>query len=109
MWQQFDQGKSINTRGSESGVIFRDEEHALGARITLERDGYAPFSITCGIYGWMVHTIFFTTESEAQITFDKVKLAIGNILNLIPLADDPDVTAKMEVACDAISDFVSQF
>jgi hypothetical protein len=109
MWQQFDQGKSINTRGSESGVILRDEEHALGARITLERDGYKPFSITCGIYGWMVHTIFFATESEAQITFDKVKLAIEKILDLIPFVDDPDVTAKSEVVSDAISDFVSQF
>ena len=109
MWMLFDEGKSINTRGSESGLILRDEEHSTGARITLERGGYTPFSITCGIYGWMFHTAFFSSEPEAQTAFDKMKVALEKILNLIPLTDDPNVTAKSEVVSDAISDFVSQF
>jgi hypothetical protein len=37
----------------------------LTARITLERDGHQPFAITCGSYGWMVHTSFFSGEEEA--------------------------------------------
>ena len=42
---------------SEGGVILRELEHPDGARIALERGGaVSPFAITCGIYGWMVHT-----------------------------------------------------
>jgi len=39
MWHIFDSGKSIGTRGSEEGYIVSDEEHDMGARITLERSG----------------------------------------------------------------------
>ena len=67
----FQDGASIGKIGSESGVIIQDSEHHLGARITLERDGEtAPYSITCGIYGGMVHTCFFSMESEALQQFD---------------------------------------
>lgn len=49
-WSSFDEGHSLGTRGSENGIILRDEEHIEGARITLERDGdNAPFSVTMGI------------------------------------------------------------
>jgi hypothetical protein len=37
-WQPFDNGATVGQRGSEDGVTLRDEEHDLGARITLERD-----------------------------------------------------------------------
>ena len=59
-WHPFEDGASIGQAGSEGGVIVRDDEHPWGARITLERDGgFAPFALTCGIYGWMVHTRWF--------------------------------------------------
>lgn len=38
MWYSFDNGSTIGTDGSENGVIIKDEEHELGARITLEKD-----------------------------------------------------------------------
>ena len=66
-WQPFDDGKTIGQRGSEKGIIVGDEEHLEGARVTLEQDGEAaPYAITCGIYGWMVHTRFFGGESMSS-------------------------------------------
>src|SRR5262245_66132268 len=71
MWRQFNKGQSIGERGSESGIILRILEHDDGARVTLEREGYTPFSITCGIYGWMAHTAFFASEYAAQKSFEQ--------------------------------------
>lgn len=65
-WHRFDGGRSLGEAGSEGGVIVLDEEHDAGSRITIERGGQtAPFSITCGVYGWMCHTRFFATLAEA--------------------------------------------
>lgn len=110
MWSLFDSGGSIGEQGSENGIIIRDGEHVDGARITLERDGWiAPFSITCGIYGWMVHTRYFSREDEAQQEFDKMQVSLDEILSLIPLLEDPALDAKMEAAKEAVSDFVEQY
>ena len=54
-WLPFENGTTIGATGSEGGVILRDELHPHGARITLEQTSTG-FAITCGIYGWMVHT-----------------------------------------------------
>jgi hypothetical protein len=62
-------------------VILRDEEHPQEARITLERDTKtAPFAITCGIYGCMMHTRFFSLESEACAQYDIMKDALSALL-----------------------------
>jgi hypothetical protein len=110
IWYPFDNGNSIGKLGSENGIIIRDEEHPDGARITLERDGkIAPFSITCGIYGWMVHTRFFSTEDEAEQEFDKMQVSLDEILRKIPFMDDPELDAKLKAAKEAISNFVEQY
>jgi len=109
-WYTFDNGKSIGQRGSESGLIVRDEEHGGGARITLEREGKtAPFAITCGIYGWMVHTRFFGTESEAQREFESMRAELSRIISTIPLVADSEVDSKSQVVTDCISEFVERF
>jgi len=109
-WYAFDNGKSIGLKGSESGSIIRDEEHGEGARITLEQDGQiAPFAITCGIYGWMCHTRFFGTESEAQNEFEGMKAELSKIVGTIPLAADPEVDSKSRTVCESISEFVRRF
>jgi hypothetical protein len=109
-WHPFDNGKSIGQQGSESGVIIRDEEHAGGARITLERQGYtAPFAITCGIYGWMVHTRFFGSEAEAQAEFKKMRIELTEILSNIPSTTDSEADAKSRIANRLISEFVERF
>ena len=81
MWKQVNNGSTINTVGSENGIIINDEEFDLGARITLEKDGQtAPFSITCGIYGLFVHTAFFGNSIESTQKYEKIKLEIQAFL-----------------------------
>jgi hypothetical protein len=109
-WKPFDNGATIGKCGSENGVIVRDEEHELGARITLERGGeIAPFAITCGIYGWMFHTCFVRLEAEAATEYGRMQEALAAILNTIPPADDPDADAKCKGVADSIAAFVEQF
>lgn len=80
-WYPFDSGSTLGQKGSESGTILRDEEHRLEARITLERDATAAtFAITCGIYGCMVHTRWFSLESEACSQYDMMKSSLSALL-----------------------------
>ncbi|MGA2832061.1 MAG: hypothetical protein ABSE55_03220 [Terracidiphilus sp.] len=80
-WYPFEDGVTLGQKGSEDGVILRDEEHPLEARITLERDTPSvPFAITCGIYGCMLHTRFFSLESEACSQYDLMKDALSALL-----------------------------
>jgi hypothetical protein len=108
-WSLFNDGESVGTGGAESGIIQRDEEHELGARITLERGGsIAPWSITCGIYGWMFHTRFFSAEDESNREFDLMKAGLAEILAIIPtVAESTD--EKMSAVSTAIEAFVKRF
>lgn len=109
-WYAFDNEKSIGQRGSECGLIIRDEEHCDGARITLERDGQsAPLAITCGIYGWMVHTRFFGTESEAQSEFEGMKAELSKIISTILLAADAEDDSNSQAVLASLSEFVRRF
>jgi len=112
MWRQFEDedGGTIGRRGSEDGIILRDEEHDAGARITLERECGArriPFAITCGIYGWFVHTRFLGPEAEVE--FPAMQEGLAAILDIIPYKNDPDVDAKMISVGDAVRAFVDRF
>lgn len=109
MWQPFDNGATVGQRGSENGVIVRDEEYCSGARLTLERDccHRIPIAVTCGIYGWFFHTRFL--GSEAQVEFRAMLEGLAEIFNRIPDVDDPDADTKIEVVRDAIDAFVSRF
>jgi len=109
-WYPFDGGRSVGTPCSEAGAILADDEHALGARITLERDGaVAPFAITCGIYGWMMHTRFFGTEAEARLAYVAMQQALGEIMLTIPLDGDPDRDPLMTDVMHRVGDFVERF
>jgi hypothetical protein len=80
-WNSFDNGGTIGAKGSEEGVILRDEEHDRGSRITLERDAdVAPFAITCGIYGSMFHTTFASDAAEANSKYDEMKVWLDGML-----------------------------
>jgi hypothetical protein len=77
----FADGSTLGERGSECGTVVLDEEHLDGARITLEEDGHvAPWSITCGVYGSMVHTRFFDTREEAEVAFVAMKTGLEGVL-----------------------------
>jgi hypothetical protein len=109
MWQSFDNGRTIGTSGSEKGIILLDEKHVDGARITLERDGYTPFAITCGIYGWMMHTRFFANEENARRAYEEMKPALDSVIQSIPLESDPDCDAKMKATARMIKEFVEHY
>lgn len=79
-WIAYDNGKTINKIGSESGEIIIDIEHISGARITIEKDGtIAPYSLTLGIYNLMFHTHFASTIEEISKYAEYAKLKIQEI------------------------------
>ncbi|HWA23983.1 MAG TPA: hypothetical protein VG735_16445 [Caulobacterales bacterium] len=97
-------------RGSEGGAMMRDDEHDYGARISLERGGAnAPFAITCGIYGWMMHTRFFAAEAQADAAFGAMKADLSAILEALPLKGEADEATKTSASMAAISAFVDKF
>jgi hypothetical protein len=103
-WHPFETGGTLGHPGSEQGTIVRDEEHALGARITLERDTQsAPFAITCGIYGWMLHTRFFATEDETNAQYEQMKGALSALL------DAAEETAEIDGGRDALFSGIDEF
>jgi hypothetical protein len=108
VWKPFEDGATFGQPGSEGGVIVRDEEHAAGARATLERDcGSAPWTVTCGVYGWFFHTRFLGSEAEAE--FPAMLAGLAAILDGIPRADDPEAGSKMGAVSEAIERFVARF
>lgn len=106
-WYVFKNGESIGQSDSKSGRILRDDEHGDGVRVTLAQGAHNRFTITCGIYGWMVHTRFFDSETAALMGFDETKEELGKILALIPLQDAAN-DENMRVAENAIADFVER-
>ena len=109
-WYDYDEGYSLGTVGSDGGAIVRDEEHKSGARITLEEESSsAPFAITCGIYGWMFHTRYFSDESEAGDEYDAMKGELDEILESIPAEDENlDEETESEIA-GKIEQFVEKY
>jgi hypothetical protein len=82
VWSPVDNGATLGTSGSESGLILLDEEYDEAARITLERDAaVAPFAITCGVYARLMHTRFFHAEDEARREYAAMKLTLQEIVD----------------------------
>ncbi len=80
-----------------------DEEHPVGARITLRRDSRY-ISVSANIYGWMDHTRFFMMDEDAQREYKAMKSALNKVLTLITESDAKDIKIW-----EAISDFVRRF
>ena len=106
-WYAFDGGRTIGTPGSERGVILADDEHDDGARISLERGGTAPFAITCGIYGWMLHTRFFSSKFEAETQYEAMKSALAMLLEVAQKTAQID--GGRQVLTAGVSKFVEMF
>ena len=108
VWRLFDDGATVGRPGSEGGVTVRDEEHEMSARATLARDSsLAPWTVTCGVYGWFFHTRFLGSEAEAD--FPAMLDGLAAILDRIPRVDDPVADAKMGAVSEAIEEFVARF
>ena len=79
MWSVIKVGNTIGTEGSEGGKIIFDDEHSLGARVTLEKDGdIAPFSITVGVYGSFFHTVYMSSLDESESMLQSMKSDIDD-------------------------------
>jgi hypothetical protein len=102
-WFAYDGGRSIGSVGAEGGEILRDEEHEAGVRVTLKR-GSSYVSVSCNIYGWMDHTSFFGSVTEAQREYILMKSSLGKMVENILLAGKSDL--KM---WEAIAEFVRRF
>jgi hypothetical protein len=88
-WSDFENGKTIGTKGSESGTIVLDIENSNGARITLEKEcGSIPFAITIGIYGLMFHTHFESELEKANEYVAETKYRVNKIFDLYDVPDD---------------------
>jgi len=78
MWSKIEGENTIGTQGCEGGVIIKDEEHSLGARVTLEQGGdIAPFSVTVGVYGSFFHTAYMGTAEEGEAIFKSMQSDIS--------------------------------
>lgn len=107
-WDPYENGGTLGQKGSEEGTMVRDEEHSLGARISLERDcRVAPFAITCGIYGWMLHTRYFSSEDKAETEYECMKNALAALLEAADKTAEIDGGEK--VLMDGVSKFVETF
>ena len=106
LWQALNGGSTIGGYGPASGIILLDDEHGYGARITLDRDGrLAAFVFTCGIYGWMLHTVFFSDEAKAHLAFVEMQAELDRIIRAIPLEGDPDQKERTKATFAAIEQF----
>ena len=118
-WKPFRAGSTIGEIGSEAGVVLRDEEYVGLARITLEqpepstpfRQPIIRYAITCGIYGWLVHTRFFSSEEEAVSAYDAMKPELARISEELPevSADDPNLDEKITAAATQVHGFTDRF
>jgi hypothetical protein len=107
-WHRFENGGTLGKTGSEEGTVVRDEEYSLGARITLERDcRYPPFAITCGIYGWMLHTRYFSSQFEAEGQYEAMKSALAMLLEVAEKTAEID--GGRQVLMAGVSKFVETF
>ena len=64
-WFPYNNGRSIGIRSAEGGRIVRDEEHLLGARMTIKQ-GYKYVTVSCSIAGKIDHTRFFNGITAAK-------------------------------------------
>ncbi len=84
-WYPHADGSTISHEGTE-GLIVQDEEHSAGARITLEKalsektKKIVPFTITCGIYGVMFHTVFVSAEQAIE-TYERMRARLDEIIS----------------------------
>ncbi len=107
-WHPSESGETIGQKGSEEGIVVRDEEHPLGARITLEREArIAPFAITCGIYGWMMHTRYFSSEAEAETQYDLMKTSLSELLEAAE--QTAEIDGGRQVMFDGIDEFIGTY
>jgi|GEM_PF-2039254 len=99
MWETNE--ADIETVGSESGIIVLDLEYSEGARISLEKEtSIAPFAITVGVYGLLMHTIYCSDELEATHKITLLKELIEKARNYSNLERIEDLNRTLNEIAD---------
>jgi hypothetical protein len=102
-WLPYNRGRSIGVKGSEGSVIIRDEEHPLGARMTIKQ-GHDYVSVSCSISGKIDHTRFFKEMRAAEQEYSTMQKEMTRVISAISSAKAADIKVW-----EAISDFVTRF
>jgi len=102
-WQPYNHGRSIGVKGSEGSTIVRDEEHPLGARMTIKQ-GQDYVSVSCNISGKIDHTRFFKEMRAAEIEYANMQKELMRVMDAISSAKAADIKVW-----EKISGFVARF
>ncbi len=102
-WQPYNNGRSIGVKGSEGGTIIRDEEHPLGARMTIKQ-GQDYVSVSCTISGMIDHTRFFKEMRAAEHEYATMKKELVKVMGAVSSAKAADIKVWI-----AITEFVARF
>jgi hypothetical protein len=102
-WQPYNRGRSIGIKGSEGSEIIRDEEHPLGARMTIKK-GKDYVSVSCNIAGKIDHTRFFKGMKAAELEYQIMQQELVNVMTAVAAANAADIKVW-----EAISGFVTRF
>ena len=102
-WNPYNRGRSIGVKGSEGSVIVRDEEHPLGARMTIKQ-GKDYVSVSCNIAGKIDHTRFFKEMRAADREYTVMQKEMEKVLSAISSVKAADIKVW-----EAISTFVARF
>lgn len=90
-WINNNELKTIGTKGSENGIIIIDKEFREESRITVEEKEKC-YAITCGVYGYFVHTAY--TDNYLEM-YNNMKKDIEKYLyDLVRNIDDKDFCEK---------------
>ena len=102
-WQPYNHGRSLGMKSSEGSKIVRDEEHPLGARMTIKQGGdYV--SVSCSISGKIDHTRFFKEMTAAEREYATMQKELVKVMNAVSTAKAADIKVW-----EAISGFVARF
>lgn len=87
-WHQFDNGNTIGQEGEMGGIIILDEEHELGARITIEQGGRIYPKLFCtggqlyaGYFKFSCH--YTSTKNQAKKDVEFIKSEFEKALAII--------------------------
>lgn len=102
-WKPYNNGRSIGMKSFEGGTIIRDEEHSLGARMTIKQ-GSNYITVSCSIAGKIDHTRFFKEMRGAEKEYQIMQKELDKVIDAISRAKSADIKVW-----EAISGFVTRF
>jgi hypothetical protein len=113
-WYPYEGGATVGQIGPAGGYVLRDEElgdpdeeEDADARLTLEqgRADNPGFFVTATLYSWLFHTHREAGEAAGVTTYEAMKRDLTELVSLMPMEDDRDISGKVSRLNAAIADF----